>query len=66
MIRHHLDALLLDARARKIPTDIVGRALLDEVIALWLRERPASDIGAELQYVIDNLDPDKEHAFMRP
>jgi hypothetical protein len=40
--------------------------LLDEIIALWRAERSLEDIAAELRYTIENLDPDADHAFMRP
>ncbi len=62
----HVEALLAIAAAARIPRDVVGRILLDEVVTLWRAERSLEDIAAELRYAIDNLDPDAEYAFMRP
>jgi len=66
VIQRHLQALLAEAASQKIPTDVVGRMLLDEIIALWRAERSLEDIAAELRYTIENLDPDADYAFMRP
>lgn len=66
VILPHLEALLAAASASRIPRDVVGRILLDEVVALWRTERSLEDIAAELRYAIDNLDPDQDYAFMRP
>jgi hypothetical protein len=66
VIQRHLQALLVEAASQKIPTDVVGRMLLDEIIALWRAERSLEDIAAELRYTIENLDPDADYAFMRP
>jgi hypothetical protein len=38
--------------------DAMGRALLSAVLSELATYRPASDIAAELQYLIDNLDED--------
>ena len=66
IIRRHFHALLAEASASGMRNDAVGRMLLDEVIALWLRERPVKDIETELRYTLDNLDPDQDYTFMRP
>ena len=66
VIQRHLQALLAEAAGQKIPTDVVGRMLLDEIIALWRAERSLEDIAAELRYTIETLDPDADLAFMRP
>ncbi len=66
IVRRHLGALLEAARAARMPDEVVGRILLYEVIELWQRTRSIEDIGAELRYLIDNLDPDQQYPFMRP
>ena len=66
IIRRHFAALLEEASGAGMRGEVVGRMLLDEIIALWLRERPVKDIETELRYTLDNLDPDQEHTFMRP
>jgi hypothetical protein len=38
--------------------DAMGRALLAALLAELATFRPASDIAAELQYLMDNLDED--------
>lgn len=66
VILPHFEALLAAAAAARIPRDVVGRILLDEIVALWRTERSPEDIAAELRFAIDNLDPDQDYAFMRP
>lgn len=66
VIRRHLEALLAEAQAARIPSEVVGRMLLDEIIELWRATRSTDDIAAELQYMIENLDPDQDYAFIRP
>ena len=66
IIRRHFDALLKEASAAGMRSEVVGRMLLDEIIALWLRERPVKDIETELRYTLENLDPDQDYSFMRP
>lgn len=66
IIRRHFNALLEEASGAGMRNEVVGRMLLDEIIALWLQERPAKDIETELRYALDNLDPDQDYAFMRP
>ena len=66
LIRQHFKAMLAEASAAGMRSDAVGRMLLDEIIALWLRERRLEDVEAELRYTLDNLDPDQDYTFMRP
>jgi len=66
VIRRHLEALLAEAQTARIPTEVVGRMLLDEIIELWRATRSPDDIAAELQYMIENLDPDQDYPFIRP
>jgi hypothetical protein len=66
LVARHVAALLAEAEAQKIPADVIGRTLLDEVIGLWSRSRPAADIKSELEFVAGNLGDDAEFYFMRP
>jgi hypothetical protein len=40
--------------------------MLSFVIEIYRSNREADDIRAELQYAMDNLDPDQDYEFMRP
>jgi hypothetical protein len=66
VVQRHFKALLAEAASAHIPSDVVGRMLLDEVLAVWREQRSLEDIAAELRYTIENLDPDMEYAFFRP
>lgn len=63
--RDHLQAALKEA-GRNVSSDLLGRAMLGEVVAMWRRDRSLDDIKTELEYTADNIDPDEEYAFMRP
>lgn len=49
-----------------IPEELVGRSLLNEVIAIYRQSRSYDDIASELHFVADNFDPDTDFEFMRP
>ena len=40
--------------------------MLSFVLNIYRETRSVDEIAAELRHEIDNLDPDAEHAFMRP
>jgi len=63
--RIHLEAAIKDAGRNATP-DVVGRAMLGQILAVWRKDRSLADIKSELEYTADNLDPDEENAFMRP
>jgi len=65
-VRRHVKALLEEAEAKKLPSDVVGRLLIQEAVEIWSRNRSWEDIASELTSVADNLDPDADHEFMRP
>lgn len=44
----------------------LAKALLNEVIGVYRRERSISDIAHELKFLAENLDEDADYAFMRP
>jgi hypothetical protein len=66
LVRAHLSTLLDEAHEQGIPDDTLGRLLLEAVIDIWSRERSLDDIGSELSFTAENLDPDMDYAFMRP
>jgi len=66
LVKRHVAALVEEAAAHKVPTDVLGRLLVQEAVALWQRERSADDIAKELQFVAESLDPDTDFEFMRP
>ncbi len=45
---------------------LLARALMSEVIAVYKKGRSNKDIADELGFLADNLDEDAEYAFMRP
>jgi hypothetical protein len=49
-----------------MPTDVLGRALLAEVIRIYSMTRSWDDIASELQFAAENVDPTTEFTFMRP
>jgi hypothetical protein len=58
--------MLAQAKERSVPTDILGRTLLPDVLQLWLKERSYDDGASELKFTADNLDPETDFEFMRP
>ena len=66
LVSRHVEAALAEAAGRSIRPDVVARCLLSEAIRLFQRERPNSDIAAELIAAADNLDEDTPLVFMRP
>jgi hypothetical protein len=65
-VRRHLATLQDDARSAAIPSDVLGRLLVQEAIEIWKRERPWQDIARELVFIAEHLDPDTDYEFMRP
>ncbi|MCW5749748.1 MAG: hypothetical protein KIT81_01270 [Alphaproteobacteria bacterium] len=62
----HLAAALAEAGRAGLAEDLLGRAMLGQVIRLYRRHRTASDIAHELEFAARNLDDDEDYAFMRP
>jgi hypothetical protein len=54
------------AQAEGYTEQMLARALMSEVIAVYKRERSNADIANELAFLADNLDDDIDYAFMRP
>lgn len=66
IVRRHVDAALAEAAETGIPADTVARSLLAFAIDIYRRERDIADVRSELEYALDNLDPDQDYIFMRP
>lgn len=66
LVKNHIEQLLARAKEQDIPSDLIGRELMNQVIEIYRLERSNEDIAQELQFVADNLDPDTEFTFMRP
>jgi len=66
IVRPHVDASLAEAAAEGHPADTVGRAFLSMAIDIYRRERSLDDIRRELEFAMENLDPDEDYNFMRP
>lgn len=66
LVKRHVEALLSEATAAKVPVDVLGRLLVQQAVELWKRERTLDDIASELKFTADGLDPDTDFEFMRP
>ncbi len=64
--REALEAMLAAARAAGQDEDAVSRALFSCLIAHYRDYRGLDDIRHELEFALENLDPDEPYAFMRP
>lgn len=61
-----MKAALDEGAAKNIPPDVIARAMLERVLETYRAGRSLEDIASELNFHIDNLDPDGDHMFMRP
>ena len=66
IVRKHIDAAAAEAAETGYSREEVARSMLSFVMNIYKESRPVEEIAAELRHEIDNLDPDAEHAFMRP
>ncbi|CAM3691167.1 hypothetical protein [Ectopseudomonas alcaliphila] len=57
---------LRDAEAQGFERLMVLRALLAEIVQQNKALRDAQELASELQFLADNLDDDRDYAFMRP
>lgn len=64
--KKHMDAAVAEAAETGYPPDDIARTMLSFVILVMREHKEPKDIIDELQYVADNLDPDREYTFMRP
>lgn len=66
LVNSHVETILATTKEKSIPTDLIGRALVNAGIAIWQESRSIGDIAQELSFLADNLDSDEEYTFMRP
>ncbi|MBT3334050.1 MAG: hypothetical protein HOK21_04500 [Rhodospirillaceae bacterium] len=66
IVKKHVEAAVAEAGEQGHPPENVARSMLSFVIAIYRENRDVADIIEELQYSINNLDPDQEYEFMRP
>ena len=64
--RQELEASLQRAREQGFDPLLSLRALLGEAVELNRLQRDVADLAQELQFLADNLDPERDYAFMRP
>ena len=64
--RQELEDSLQRAQARGFDPMLSLRALLSEAVELNRLEREVADLAQELQFLADNLDPERDYTFMRP
>ncbi|MDU9406851.1 hypothetical protein RTH74_04510 [Pseudomonas sp. zfem001] len=57
---------LHDAETQGYETVVALRALLSEVVQRSKALRDPQELAHELQFLADNLDDDRDYAFMRP
>lgn len=57
---------LRDGEAQGFERLMVLRALLAEIVQQNKALRDAQELAGELQFLADNLDDDRDYAFMRP
>lgn len=61
-----LHELLVEAEAAGQDPQLVVRALLSAVVQANAQVRTQEDLGHELHFLADNLDEERDYAFMRP
>jgi hypothetical protein len=64
--REQITGIFEEADAANLSADVLGRALINEVIKVWMKHRSMDDVAAELRFTADNLDPNQDYEFMRP
>jgi hypothetical protein len=64
--RHEIERSLQRAQEQGFEPLLGLRALLGAVVQRSQVERDAEDLAAELQFLADNLDDQRDYSFMRP
>jgi hypothetical protein len=62
----HLEQAIKEAELAGFDADSTARYMLGYVVSKYLEYRTPSDVRSELQFVIDNFEPDTDFVFMRP
>lgn len=66
IVKKHVDAAVAEAGETGYSAEDTARSMLSFVMAIYRENREIPEIAEELRYIIDNLDPDEQYAFMRP
>lgn len=66
IVRQAVDQAVEAGAAENVSADTVGRYFLEAVLDLYRSNRPIDDIRSELEFHLENLDPEGDHTFMRP
>ncbi|WP_339413887.1 hypothetical protein [Pseudomonas sp. EA_35y_Pfl2_R5] len=64
--RQAIEQSLQGVEAQGFDQAMALRALLSAVVERSRAARSAADLAAELQFLADNLDDDRDYSFMRP
>mgnify|MGYP006164691111 FL=1 len=64
--RQAIEQSLQDVEAQDFDQAMALRALLSAVVERSRAGRSAADLAAELQFLADNLDDERDYSFMRP
>jgi len=64
--RQSIEQSLQGVEAQGFDQAMALRALLSAVVERSRASRSAADLAAELQFLADNLDDEREYSFMRP
>ena len=64
--RQAIEQSLQGVEAQGFDQAMVLRALLSAVVERSRAGRSAADLAAELQFLADNLDDERDYSFMRP
>ena len=64
--RREIQQAVLHAGEQGFAPEMVLRALLSAVVEGNRVNRGAADLAAELQFLADNLDDERDYGFMRP
>lgn len=64
--RQAIEESLQGVEAQGFDQAMALRALLSAVIERSRAARSAADLAAELQFLADNLDDERDYSFMRP
>ncbi|MEK8078909.1 hypothetical protein [Pseudomonas sp. XK-1] len=64
--REELEQSLQHAREQGFDSALSLRALLSAVVERSRLQRDTADLAAELQFLADNLDDERDYGFMRP
>ncbi|MGY8831705.1 MAG: hypothetical protein ACKVIS_19600 [Pseudomonadales bacterium] len=64
--RQAIEQSLQGVEAQDFDQEMALRALLSAVVERSRAGRSAADLAAELQFLADNLDDERDYSFMRP